>query len=537
MIRTISFMKPLTTSLLLSRILGLVCLFLGILPLDASEPQPTRPNIVLILADDLGFSDLGCYGGEIETPHLDRLATQGLRFSQFYNCALCGPSRAALMTGQFPHRVGITQWTGLLNDRCTTLFELFKEAGYRTGAVGRLDMTTTEVWHEPANLSRVINRYLGSTGHQGPGHYFANVRNNPFSQDGRPFLLPPDFYKTELITDFAVEFIAEAARQKPPFFLYVSQYAPHWPLHAPQPLIDKYRARYRRLGWDEARRERHAQLLASGLISTATELSPRDERIPPWVQARHPAWEADRMAAYAAQVDALDQSVGRILEALDRSEVAENTLVIFVSDNGASDQERLTPLDRPGETWRLDGTPTAVGNVPANAPGSPASFMTAGPAWSNLSNSPFRGHKVSNYEGGISTPCLIRWPAVLTKPGTISLEPAHLVDLTATCLDAAGISYPRERPNRRLLPLSGISLLPLLRGGDPHRHQYLAWATSGNRAVRQGEWKLVSSSGGPWELYNINRDRAEQSNLAAQHPERVKQLVKMFNDWSEIPDQ
>jgi arylsulfatase A-like enzyme len=201
-----------------------------------------RPNIIVIMADDMGFSDAGCYGGEIRTPHLDRLAAQGLRFSQFYNCALCGPSRAALMTGLHPHQVGISTWTGLLNNRCVTAFELLKGAGYTTGAVGRLDMATADNWHEPANLSRHVDRYLGSTGHKGPGNFFKDVRNTDFFRDGRPYQLPPDSYKTDLITDFAVEFIGEAAQQERPFFLYIAHYAPHWPLHAKPEDIAKYRA-------------------------------------------------------------------------------------------------------------------------------------------------------------------------------------------------------------------------------------------------------------------------------------------------------
>jgi arylsulfatase A-like enzyme len=223
----------------------------------AAENKPTRPNIILIVADDMGFSDLGCYGGEIETPHLDRLATAGLRFSQCYNCAECGPSRASLMTGLYPHQVGIFDWTGLLNNRCVTTFELLNRAGYTTGATGRLDMVTAETWHDPAKIARYVDRFLDSTGHLGPGHYFADVRHTPVYRDGRPLALPPNAYKTDAISDFAVEFITQAAEKDRPFFLYIAHLAPHWPLHAKPKDIARYRELYRKLGWDEARSRRY----------------------------------------------------------------------------------------------------------------------------------------------------------------------------------------------------------------------------------------------------------------------------------------
>jgi arylsulfatase len=497
-----------------------------------AAPAP-RPNLVLILADDMGFSDLGCYGGEIQTPNLDRLAADGLRFSQFYNCALCGPSRAALMTGLHPHQVGISNWTGLLNNRCVTLFELLKRAAYRTGAVGRLDMATAEKWHDPANLSRYVDRYLGSTGHAGPGNYFKDVRNTSFYRDGRPFTLPPDSYKTDLITDFAVQFIAEAAAQDRPFFLYVAHYAPHWPLHAKPGDIAKYRERYRQLGWDEARAQRHRRLIESGLIRADAELPPRDARATAWSDARFKDWEAERMATYAAQVDSLDQSVGRVMEALRRAGADTNTLVLFLSDNGASDQPMNTQLDRPGQTWRADGTPTRVGNRPDIQPGPADNFVTAGPAWANVSNTPFRGHKNSNFEGGIASPLIARWPAMIKQPGAISRELAHITDITATCLDVAGVEYPDRFNGRTVHPLSGRSLLPVFQGGARIGHKSLCWATSGCRAVRVGPWKLVAARNGPWELYNLDTDRAERQDLASQQPGRVQAMAKAFAAWEQ----
>jgi arylsulfatase len=480
--------------------------------LQAAETR--RPNIIVILADDMGFSDLGCYGGEIRTPNLDRLAREGLRFSQFYNCALCGPSRAALMTGLHPHQVGIFNWTGLLNDRCVTVFELLKGAGYTTGAVGRLDMVTAENWHDPKLIARYVDRFLGSTGHTGPGNYFHAVRSSDFYRDGQPYQPPEDgTYRTDLITDFAVEFIRGAASGERPFFLYVAHYAPHWPLHAKPSDIAKYRPLYRKLGWDDARTQRHRRLIEEGLIPPHTRLGPRDARAPAWADAPDKDWEAERMAVYAAQVDSIDQSVGRLSEALRATGAERNTLIFFLSDNGASEIDRAAPLDKPGETWRLDGTPTRTGNRPEIMPGPGDTFVTAGPAWSSLSNTPFRHHKQTNHEGGIASPLIAWWPAARIGQGRTTGQLAHITDIMATCLDVAGAKYPARFATRDVLPLAGRSLLPGLKGQSVAGHETLCWATAGNRAVRVGQWKLVSFGKEPWELYDLGNDRTELTNL------------------------
>jgi arylsulfatase len=522
-----------TISPMLASLFRVAVLSLAVCGLLVSASHAERPNIVVMMADDMGYSDLGCYGSEIETPNLDRLAEGGLRFSQFYNCALCGPSRAALMTGLHPHQVGIFQWTGLLNDRCVTVFELLKQAGYATCAVGRLDMVTADDWHDPAMIGRYVDRFLGSTGHTGPGNYFKDVRNTQFYRDGLPFSLPPEgVYKTDLVTDFAVDFISEAAGGEKPFFLYVAHYAPHWPLHAKPEDMGKYRDRYRALGWDEARSRRYGRLVDLGLIGAESRLSPRDPRAPAWQDAQHKEWEADRMAAYAGQVDSLDQSVGRVMDALRRAKVDDNTLVMFLSDNGASDQA-VGVLDKPGQTWRRDGTPTRVGNDPAIPPGGPDTFVTAGPPWSNVSNSPFRQHKQSNHEGGIATPFIAWWPSLIKQPGGICAEPSHITDVTATCLDAADVECPEQFNDRKVLPPAGRSLLPDFSGQRKEGPRTLGWATSGNRAIRMGRWKLVSTKDRPWELYDLAKDRTELDDLAQQHPERVRALTDAFDRWRE----
>ena len=515
-----------------ARLLVLAALAVGSLaaPMQAAAAA-RRPNIVVIMADDMGFSDLGCYGSEIRTPNLDALARGGRRFSQFYNCALCGPSRAALMTGLNPHQVGIFSWTGLLNDRCVTAFELLKGAGYTTCAVGRLDMVTAEKWHDPANIARYVDRFLGSTGHTGPGNYFKAVRNSQFFRDGRPFTLPADNYKTDLISNFAVEFIGEAAKKDRPFFLYMAHYAPHWPLHAKPQDIAKYRELYRNLGWDEARRQRHQRAIAQGVIPADCRLSPRDSRVPAWADAPHKDWEAERMATYAAQVDSLDQNVGRVMQALQRAGVDKNTLVFFLSDNGSSDSVRSAPLDKPGATWREDGTPTKVGDTPDVQPGPADNFVMAGPAWANVANMPFRQHKQSNHEGGIASPLIVSWAGVVTNPGSVSPQMAHITDILATCLDVAGVQYPTRFGERKVLPRAGRSLLPVMKGSRAETHESLCWATEGNRAVRVGKWKLVSNKDRPWELYDLEADRTELNNLAAQQPERVQAMTATFENW------
>jgi arylsulfatase A-like enzyme len=499
------------------------------LVLPVAAATDTRPNIIVILADDMGFSDPGCYGGEIKTPNIDRLAKEGMRFSQFYNCALCGPSRSALMTGLHPHQVGISGWTGLLNNKCVTAFEILKRAGYATCAVGRLDMVTAENWHEPENIAKYVDRFLGSTGHLGPGNYFKAVHNADFHRDGKPFSVPDGSYKTDLITDFATEYIQTRDKARP-FFLYMAQYAPHWPLHAKPEDIAKYRDLYRKLGWDAAREQRLQRLIKNGILPEGTKLSPRDMRVAAWTESKDLDWEAERMATYSAQIDSLDQSVGRVMEALRSSGEDKNTLVFFLSDNGASDKS-VGQLDKPNQTWRTDGTLTKVGNKPTIQPGPADNFVTAGPAWSNVANAPFREHKQTNHEGGIASPLVVWWPAVITSAGSVSTELSHITDIMATCLDVAKTPYPAKFDERTVTPLAGKSLLPILKGAKREGHQSLCWSTSGSRAVRVGQLKLVSLPKSPWELYDLTNDRSELVNVASERPSDVERLAAIFKQW------
>ena len=485
----------------------------------------------------MGYSDIGCYGGEIRTPNIDRLAAGGIRFSQFYNCALCGPTRASLMTGLYNHQVGVRQWTGTLSNRCATIPELLRQAGYLTHVVGRLDMTTADDWHEPENIARHVDQFFGTAsivGKEGPGNYFKTTRTGRFLYNGRPHEFPPDatFYKTDLFTDYAVEFIEKAAGQEKPFFLYAAYNAPHWPLHAKPEDVAKYRELYVKTGWDRLRTDRRRRLVEIGLIDGAWEPAPRDTGVPSWEEAQHKAWEAERMAVYAAQIDCLDQNIGRLLEAIRREGMERNTLVLFLSDNGASHQSRSQPLDRPGSTWRLDGTPTQVGNRPDIVPGGADTFVTYGPAWANVSAAPFRGYKATCYEGGIATPLIAYWPDVIHDGGQITHQPGHVIDVMATCLDLAGAKYPSRFQQRNLLPLEGKTLLPVLQGRQRSGHEVLCWNVAGSRAVRVGRWKLVAAAGKPWELYDLETDRTERNNLADRQPDRVREMAEVYGQWA-----
>ncbi len=473
---------------------------------------PARPNILLILADDMGFSDLGCYGGEIRTPNLDRLAATGLQFTQFYNSARCCPTRASLLTGIHPHQADVGYMTdrrgslgrrgyrGHLGDRCATIAEVLRPAGYRTFLSGKWHVGN-ERPHWP--IDRGFDRSFALIG--GGSRYFAPEKSVRLMLDGNPWTPPANgtFYMTDAIADYGVRFLQEA--QGNPFFMYVAFTAPHWPLHAWPEEIARYRDTYR-VGWDAIREARRRRMVERGVVDARWDLSHRDSRVPRWEDAKDREFQAHKMAVYAAMVDRLDQGVGRILGKLDEIGARQNTLVLFLSDNGASAEEysMVTP------------------HLP---PGTNDSFHTCGPPWANASNTPFRLYKHWVHEGGISTPFIASWPAMIAKPGLVR-QPGHIVDVMATCVDVAGARYPE-----RVLPMEGTTLRPLFQGGTiPERT--LFWEHEGNRAVRRGRWKLVSRFEQPWELYDLEADRTETKDLAALHPERVRTMSSEWDTWA-----
>lgn len=489
-----------------------------------------RPNIILIVADDMGYSDVGCYGGEIETPNIDRLASEGLRFSQFYNCSVCGPSRASMMTGLYPHQIGVRAWNDIASDRCINLGEALQLAGYRTMLVGKWTDTVS------ANY-KGFDRSLSALAQKGPGNYFKDVSTAEFFLDKEPFTPPADnFYKTDAYTDYAIRFMEEAASIDKPVFLLAAYPAPHWPLHAKEEDIAKYRQRYLELGWDRCREERVKRLGALGLLGSS-QAPPRDAAVPPWSDAPNKEWEAERMAVYAAQIDCMDQNIGRLLDALKKTGREDNTMVIFLSDNGATDIfPKAKPdgsfyLDEEKTTWRTDGTRSRP-VVPGVMPGPADTFGGYGPEWAHVSNTPFRGYKTSNYEGGITTPLIIRFPGHIAHPGSISNQIGHVKDIMPTLLELAGSTYPTTYQDRQLLPLEGSSLVGTFEDWEDMFPSPVFWELGGHRAVREGHWKIVSVPNGPWQLYNLPADRGELNDLAAKHPEKVKELAERYTAWS-----
>jgi arylsulfatase len=456
-----------------------------------------RPNIVLIMADDLGFADLGCYGSEIKTPNIDSLAKGGLRFSQFYNTAKCHSSRVSLLTGLYCDQAG-----GAKLNRGATFAEVLSNAGYSTAMVGK--------WHlnkQPADFG--FNRYWGHLSgatnfFTGDGTFRLNGEkwNVPKTLNGRPF------YTTHAIADFGLQFLEEAVGKKKPFILYTAFNAPHYPLQAPENEVRKYDGRYDG-GWDKLRIERHRRQIESGLLSKKWKLSPRPDHIPAWnsLSDEDRQWESDRMEVFAAMVDVLDQNVGRLVTFLKKKGVYDKTLILFCSDNGACPFERTR--GRHLKPW------------------DPKSYWTYDASWAHAGNTPFRLYKQNQHEGGISSPLIVHWPAGLkTKPGSVTDQPGHLIDFMATFADLADADYPKQIADRRIDPLQGKSLLPIFQGQQRQSHETLYFHFGTDRALRQGPWKLVSAKLGKWELYNVDEDRTELNDVSRQNPERVTRMAK-----------
>lgn len=469
-------------------------------PAEAFAAPPAAPNIVLIMADDLGFSDLGCYGGEIRTPHLDQLAKQGLRMRQFYNCSKCEATRASLLTGRYEQQVAV-----MAMQRSVTIAEVLGDAGYRTMMVGK--------WHAAGHpMDRGFDRYFGFLG--GASDFF--LPDDRYRLDREKFTSPgKDFYTTDTFTDYALEFLDEAAGKQQPFFLYVAHNAPHYPLQCWPEEIARYRGKYR-VGWDELRQTRHARQRALGLIDDRWPLSPRDPSVKAWetLSEKEQDEQDHLMAVYAAMVDRLDQNIGRLLARLDKLGVAENTLVMFCSDNG-------------GCPWQNEEKP----NEP---PGPGGSHRTYNAPWANVSNTPLRWYKRFDHEGGIRTPMIVRWPAKIKQTGGYHDQVGHVIDLLATCAQAAGANYPAERAGKVIPPTEGIPLAEHWQAEPARRPKPLYWQFSKYRAVRDGDMKLVTlDSGKHWELYDLAADPTESRDLAKTDPDQVQRLAALWDTWSQ----
>jgi arylsulfatase A-like enzyme len=474
----------------------LTSLLLSLLaPLRAADIPSPKPNILVILADDMGFSDLGCYGSEIETPNLDKLAADGLRFTQFYNTAKCHSSRISLLTGRYPYQAGNA---GL--SRAITVPEVLGAAGYFTAMTGKWHLQ-----HEPTDVG--FQRYFGHL--SGSCNYFTG--NDTFRLNGQPWQVPQQgFYTTVANVDFALKFLAEAREAKRPWFLYVAFNAPHTPLHPLERDYKKYLGRYD-AGWDVLRAARVKKQEQLGLFERKIEPSPRPDHIPAWdkLSPEQRAWESRRMAAYAGMVDRLDQEVGRLLENLRAEGELDDTCILFVSDNGAD------PRDLRNYGKALE-------------PFNPATHWTRGTGAAWMSNTPFRLYKQNQFEGGIATPAIVHWPKGLkSKAGSKTEVPVHLIDVLPTLAEICGANIPADWPGRKPAPMSGVSLGPVLAGKAlPTRPLYFLYNT--DRGLRVGDWKLVSFQSNPWELYNLAEDRTELHNLALQQPEMRDRLAKQW---------
>ncbi|QDT85668.1 arylsulfatase [Gimesia chilikensis] len=524
----------------MNRMLLRSCLLLALLlscsVLWGSDNSDQRPNIILVMADDLGWSDIGCYGGEIDTPHIDSLSRDGMRFTQFYNNAICGPTRASLLTGLYCQQTGHRgdRWNEPKNfDVCVTFGEVLQQAGYRTMMVGK--------WQgRDSALDRGFHRFYGPMC-QGKISYFHEVAQNPYYLDRKRIELPDDFYLTDALNDHALQFLQEGLSGKQPFLLYVAHIAPHWPLHAREQEIARYREQYLTQGWDQVRARRFAQQRSTGLIPQEWELAPRSASIRDWSEEPNQRWQAERMAVYAAQVKSIDRGLGQLLRALKEADAAENTLVIFLSDNGAAPDGGLAPSQsgmgfsekRPNKNWRRDQVPIKPGSGPDHMPGPHDTFAAYGLAWATTSNTPFRGTKLEGYEGGIRTPLIVRWPKVIQQGGSVTRQAGHVMDLMPTFLDVARAEYPQEFQGRHPLPVEGQSLLPVFEGKQRKPYSELCWDLPRQQSIISGDWKAIRPRQQPtkWELYNLKNDGTETTNLAAQHPEKVESLSRRYAAW------
>ncbi|MBL9135049.1 MAG: arylsulfatase [Verrucomicrobiales bacterium] len=530
-----------------------------------SSPAP-RPNIVLILSDDMGYSDIGCYGGEIDTPHLDALAKEGLRFTQFYNTARCCPTRASLLTGLHPHQAGVGHmmenrghdgYRGRLNRQCVTLGEALAPAGYRSYAVGKWHVTpgqNREALRDTSNwpLNRGFQRFYGTI--HGAGSYFdpsALVRDDRLITVANDSEYRPDFYYyTDAIADHAVRFLRDHQQSHPgqPFLLYTAFTAAHWPLHAKDSDIAKYRGQYD-AGYEAVRSARWKKMRRLGLIDRRWSSNSPTER---WASVQDKTFESRCMEVYAAQVDSLDQAIGRIVDGLRDLHQLDNTLLVYLQDNGAC-AELIGRGPHPKTRAASPGLPpmsadeSQFGSIPKQTrdgwpvrqglgvlPSGPDTYLSYGRGWAEVSNTPYREFKHWTHEGGISTPMIVHWPAGIPRArrGHWVNEPGQLVDIMATCLDLAGAEYPRTHRGEPIIPLEGSSLRPAFVGKPIPRIHPLVWEHEGNRAIRDGRWKLVAKENQPWELYDLRVDRTETRDLASTHPRRVSEMAAQWEAWA-----
>lgn len=513
----------------------------------ADKKGDRRPNIVLILADDMGYSDIGCFGGEMETPAINRLAGRGLKFRNFHNGARCCPSRASLLTGLYPAQTGVGDmlgddhepgYRGDLNGHCVTIAEALRPAGYRTYATGKWHVTrflppdgSQHNWP----LQRGFDRYFGVI--NGADSYF---EPNTLLLDNQPIQPKPGSYLTDSIADHAVQFIRDhgSSHRDQPFFSYVAFTAPHWPLQAHEADIAKEHGRFD-AGWDALREQRYRRMIDMGIVDPRWKLSPRFRTVPSWSDAPNKPWELRRMEVYAAQIACMDRGIARITGELERQGIMDNTLLVFLSDNGACAEE-LTPSwehyllhggEQVSRAKTLSGRPVEFTNDPSVMPGPDYTYQSYGHSWANVSNTPYRLFKSYTHAGGINTPLIVHWPERIHAKGDIRDQPGEIIDLMATFLDVSGATYPSTRDGVPVLPFEGKSLVPTFANHHIDRDA-IYFEHEGNGAVLTNDYKLVRRGKRRWELYDVRTDRTELNNLAALKPSLVDQLSSQWTRWA-----
>ena len=501
------------------------------LVLSSSISSAEKPNVIIILTDDMGFSDIGFYGGEIPTPNIDELAQNGLRFRNFYNASRSCPTRASLLTGLYQHQTGVGNmsseggsnfdfgvegYRGFLNKNCVTIAEVVKEAGYHTYMAGKWHLGSDT--HDKRPLSRGFERFYGT--HSGALSYFDPKGLRCLFDNWDTIPAPPGFYSTDAFTDKAIEYIDENRNDKKPFFLYLSYNAPHWPLHAKSEDIELFRGKYLK-GWDKLREERLEKQKKLGLFSDDIKLTPRDKRVRAWdeVSEEQKIKSDYRMAVYAAQIYCIDYNVGRLITYLKEINQFDNTLIMFMSDNGACSE--------PDQEFG-GGTQADINNPEKSGP------VSYGIGWANLSNTPFKLYKNNAYEGGIATPFIVHWPAeIKSQRGKFTDVRGHILNIMPTVVEVTGANYPQVYNGHTIQPMEDISLLPTFLKGTQQIKGYHFFEHTNNCAVIKGEWKAISRIGtDKWFLYNLNIDREELNDISLQYPDITADLSSAWHEWA-----
>lgn len=503
---------------------------------EIHDAKNIKPNIILIMSDDMGYSDIAPYGGEIETPNLTRLADNGIRFTQFYNTGRCCPTRASLMSGCYPQEAGIglmtnppenprefdygvPEYQGFLSKNTVTIAEVLQQNGYNTFMTGKWHLGYTDKAQWP--LQRGFDKFYGIV--PGAANLFKPEYPRGITKDNDTISIKdPNYYTTDAFTDEAIKFITSSKKEnrKKPFFLYLAYNAPHWPIQAPQEVVNKYKGKYMK-GWQKLREERYQRMKTMGIINSNWDLSPQDARNWDSLDDEKKQEMDLRMAIYAAMVDRMDQNIGKLMDSLKANNTLDNTIIIFLNDNGACAE--FSELGS-GPKEQLE---TKEGYV-----------LSYGRAWANASNTPYREYKHYLHEGGIATPFIIHWPKGIHKErrGSIINEYGFLPDIMTTFLDFAQAEYPKEYKGNKIIPSSGKSLRPLLTENIRIHNEPIFWEHEGNKAVRLGKFKLVQMwspiKKDNWELYDMEKDRTEMHNIISKETQTAEKMITMYNDWA-----